>query len=227
MKLGKRIDMIGQKYGRLTVVAFAGKGAENRALWRCRCDCGNEIVLPGKSLRTGNTKSCGCLSKELSTQRIVQINHKHGETGTRLFRIWTGMLTRCYNPNATNYQDYGGRGIVVCNGWRESYEAFRDWAMSAGYTEGLTLDRKDNDRGYFPDNCRWATHKQQANNRRSNVRVSHKGESYTVSEWADIAGMKRDTLAQRLNSGHFSIKEAIEMPVAIRGKYSRFKPKTV
>lgn len=176
-------DLTGQKFGRLTAVKFVGQSAEKRALWECLCDCGNTIIVPGKSLRTGNTKSCGCLNIETATNRIVSLNHKHGGSHSRLFKRWTGMLARCNNPHAVNYKDYGGRGIKVCEEWR-SFEAFRDWAMSAGFDEKLSIDRIDPNGDYCPENCRWVNASAQANNRRSTRKITFNGETKSLSEWA-------------------------------------------
>ena len=181
--MGVRIDETGNRYGRLTVLEFAGIEKRKHALWRCRCDCGNEIVVQGKNLRSGNTKSCGCLNADKSKERIVAFNTKHGKTHDPLFRRWSNMLTRCENPNAINYADYGGRGITVCEEWHD-FQTFYDWAMSSGYEPGLTIDRVDNGKGYSPDNCRWATSREQAENRRSTRLFEFNGETHCLSKWA-------------------------------------------
>lgn len=216
-KQWKRIDMTGQKFGRLTVVEFAGIGRENRAMWNCKCDCGKTIVVSGKSLRNGNTNSCGCLSIENATKRIVLYNTKHGCTHTRLYRIWAAMKNRCNNSKGYAYNRYGNRGIKVCEEW-QTFQQFYEWAMQNGYKYGLSIDRIDNDGDYCPENCRWATAKQQDNNRSSNKIVEYNGEKHTISEWADILGMHQDTLGQRLKSKNYSLEKAMTEPVRKRRK---------
>ena len=181
--MGKRIDETGNRYGRLTVIGFAGVGAEKRALWRCRCDCGRETVLPGNNLRSGNTKSCGCLNIDMSTKRIVKLNTKHGKTHDPLFKRWSSMLTRCENPNAINYKDYGGRGIKVCEEWHD-FEVFYNWAVANGYKPKLTIDRIDSNGNYEPGNCRFANRITQAQNRRSTRFIEFNGETMCLVDWA-------------------------------------------
>lgn len=159
-------ELSGKRFGRLLVLERAGSNSKGNSLWRCRCDCGNEAVIVGYSLTGGRSKSCGCLHHEKLSVRNQQEKRTHGETHTRLYTIWRGMRQRCENANRKHYSDYGGRGITVCPEWDESYEAFRDWAVSNDYRDDLTIDRIDNDKGYFPENCRWVTMSVQNANRR-------------------------------------------------------------
>lgn len=133
---------------------------------------------------------------------------KHGLTKTPLYQTWVNAKSRCFDVNAQAYKHYGGRGITVCDEWKNDFHAFHDWAMANGYKKGLTLERIDNDKGYSPENCRWATVKEQSNNRRSNTYLEFRGEKRTISQWADFLGMHQGTLYKRLKNG-WSLERAL------------------
>ena len=147
--------MVGKRFGRLVVVEEAGKNKSKSILWACKCDCGNTKVLIGGNLRSGDTKSCGCIQKERLTT--------HGMSGTSTYKIWEMMIQRCYNPNNTHYKDYGGRGIILCAEWLKFKGFFDDMGVRP---IGLSIDRIDNEKGYYKANCRWATQTEQVRNQR-------------------------------------------------------------
>lgn len=144
-------DLAGQKFGRLTVISKIGS-RKGRVYWNCLFDCGNKVSVSTSNLRTGNTKSCGCYQK----QKASKDHKKHGMRNHRLYGIWVNMRSRCYNKNMNRYYTYGGRNITVCDEWlgEKGFQNFSSWALSNGYSDDLTIDRKDNDKGYSPDNCR-------------------------------------------------------------------------
>ena len=167
--MSDKVDMTGRPIGRLLVIEECGRSSNGEALWRCRCECGNEVIVRGSSLRSENTTSCGCYRRE----RVAEAHTTHGMCKTRLRSVWSDMLVRVgvykgASEEAKHY--YQDRGITVCDEWLV-FENFRDWALSHGYKEGLQIDRIDNDKGYCPENCRWVTPKENVNNRRNTIRL--------------------------------------------------------
>lgn len=196
--MSKLIDLTGQKFGRLTVLKRTDKKKFGTYLYLCKCDCGNESLVNRRDLK--RTKSCGCLCKE----RALAKTKIHGKTNTRLYQVWCGIKQRCLNPNNNRYYIYGAEGKVMCDEWLHNFQAFYDWSMENGFDENAprgqcTIERIDGTKGYSPDNCKWATAKEQANNRRSNHFVTYKGETYTITELAKKLGVSRTTIRRRLD----------------------------
>lgn len=202
--MSKVIDLTGEKYGRLTVVEFSHRDKNRRYYWSCKCDCGNIVIVSGNNLKSGNTKSCGCLN----TLKRIQRKKTHGMYGTRIYRIWNGMIMRCTNQNIPIYNNYGARGISVCNEWRK-FNNFYKWAINNGYSDDLTIDRINNNGNYEPSNCRWVDYIEQANNTRRNLYIEYHGETKTLAQWSRILGFSYDLVKGRLYAG-WSFEKAIQ-----------------
>lgn len=216
MKL--RHNLIGLRYGRLIVVSFYGKKGNHYA-WNCVCDCGVSKVVTGTNLKTGNTASCGCLKfdgTDIPTEEYKQA------VKSPAYKSWHAMITRCTNKNSKDWQRYGKQGIACCDEWLSFKNFYRDMGNRP---QGTTIDRIDNKKGYSPENCRWATIKEQATNKSSCNYITYNGETKTISEWANLIGLKWETLKARINKG-WSIERALTTPLIIchkvnaRVKYS-------
>lgn len=192
----QREDLTGRRFNRLIVVEFSHLNPNRNSYWRCRCDCGTERIVCGARLKNGTTRSCGCLQREVTGARVKT----HGNSAAPEYRVWNGLIDRCENPNNNSYHRYGGRGITVCPRWRESFEAFYA-DMGPRPSPRHQLDRKDNEKGYEPGNCRWATKAVQANNTRSNRRLTVRGETKTLAEWASVTGHPQRRVWARLRLG--------------------------
>ena len=202
MKNKKKLhDLTGQKFGRLTAIGIDERADTKRTYWVCACDCGNFKTVRSDILLSGCTRSCGCMKRE---QDVVNLDRtSHMMSGTRLYGIWAGIKKRCLNINDIRYQDYGGRGIKVCDEWKNSFETFMKWALNSGYQEDLTIDRIDNDGDYEPNNCRWATMKDQSNNRRSNIKITIGNATKTMTEWCKIFDLDYKMVLARYNRNGF------------------------
>lgn len=214
--MGKFIDLTGQKFERLRVIERAENAKNGRVQWLCECRCGNMVIVRASDLMHKGVKSCGCLRKETAVTN-GKTQTTHGLRRTRLYKEWIGIKTRCYNQNDPNYKGYGARGITMCEEWRNDFVSFYTWAMENGYNETAprgvcTLERKNNDGPYSPDNCKWATNAEQQNNKRNNRRITYNGETKTVPQWAAEIGINPSTIHSRLNSG-WSVEKTLTDPL--------------
>ena len=204
--MSKLNNLIGRKFGRLTVIERCGSTPNKAAKWLCKCDCGNVRVIQGCHLTSGATSSCGCYQKEVASKS----NITHGGSKTRLYNEWLSMKKRCYWKRYPYYHKYGGRGIDVCDEWRESYENFREWSLANGYSDKLTLDRIDNDKGYSPDNCRWVDAFVQSNNRDFNHIVEYHGIKNVYEGMCRELNVNCGTIRSRMKKHNISFEEAVD-----------------
>ena len=213
-------DLTGQRFGRLVAVRYAGVSKGNQTLWECKCDCGNTVLVHAQNLKSGHTSSCGCYNYECISAR----NRTHGETKTRIYRIWHDMNYRCSSPKHRSYPLYGGKGVKVCDAWKD-YETFRDWALQSGYKDGLSIDRIDSEKDYCPENCRWATDTEQANNTNRNRCYTIDGVTDTLANWCRKYNMPYVTASSRVLRG-WNIMDALTLPPGQpRGTGQRMKEK--
>lgn len=198
-------DMSGSRFGRLLVLKESEKRVRGCVCWEAQCDCGVVKTYSGAELRKGRTNSCGCLARELSSKRATT----HGKKGTTIYRIWSGMMDRCNNPNSADWNNYGGRGITVCDEWHKFENFYRDMGDRP---KMHSVDRIDVNKGYSPENCRWATNKEQQNNRRNNRMLTYNGKTQTMSKWASDIGISFACLWRRIRAG-WSIEQALTTPI--------------
>lgn len=202
----KKIDIIGKKYGRLTVISYDHNNGYI-PYFLCKCDCGNTKVIQKYNLIEGKTLSCGCYHKEqIHKTKFISENRR------ALTRILRGMKERCYNPNTQSYHSYGGRGITICDEWLADTNAFCSWAESNGYKKGLSIERIDVNQGYNPQNCKWIPMSEQCYNLRKSVKITFNGKTQTLAQWADELGIPHQTLHNRIRVHNWSIERALTTP---------------
>jgi hypothetical protein len=199
-------DMTGQKFARWTIVRRAENNARNKQRWLCRCECGIERVVEGQNLHSGRSRSCGCLSREVSRQACIA-RRTHGRSKSLTYSRWMRMRVRCEQPQSVSFPHYGARGIGVCPRWLDFENFLAD--MGECPTKEHTLDRIDTNGNYEPGNVRWATQKEQQNNRTNNHRITFRGETLTLTQWAERIGVKRVTLQARITQLGWPIERAL------------------
>ena len=195
--MSAKINLTGQRFGRLVVVEEVPNYKSGRVTWKCKCDCGNITYCNTSNLRSGTSTSCGCLRHEKS----ISANTTHGYSKEHLYYKWCDLKSRCYNHHVKSYKNYGGRGIKMCDEWKNDYLFFRDWAFNNGYKEGLTIDRIDVNGNYEPSNCRWITMEEQAKNKRNTVYVEWNGQKYRLKELAKELGETYGNIKTRYYRG--------------------------
>lgn len=204
------INLIGQKFGKLTVIKRKGKNKWGNYKWLCRCDCGNKIITNGGSLKSGNTQSCGCLQKEIVTKH----GHSTRTIRSKTYMVLNHIIQRCTNHNDKEYSNYGDRGITVCNRWKNSFSNFlEDMGESP---PGCQIDRIDNNKGYYKENCRWVTPKQNSRNKRNSRYETYKGKTQLLTEWAEEYGIVYNILWNRFCKYGWSIEKALTTPIKKR-----------
>lgn len=207
-------DISGQKFGRLTAIRYVGQSKGKQTMWECKCDCGKTIIAQHQNIKNGHTSSCGCYNSEVTAKR----NYTHGGGGTRLYRIWKDMLARCYKESHHGYKDYGGKGVYVCDEWKNDFVSFRDWSLNNGYSDELSIDRINSDKEYSPTNCRWATLIEQANNTSRNLRFTINGRTETLANWCRIYNVPYARVHSRVYAQKWDIVKALTHPPQIHKK---------
>ena len=214
-------DLTGQRFGRLEVLKLDHKQQKvnkngiktgNVYYWLCKCSCGNLKVIRGTHLTNGLIQSCGCLQKETIAKVAKETRTTHKQSDSRIYGIYKHIKHRCYLTTDKDYINYGKRGIIMCDEWKNNFQAFYDWAMSNGYTDELTIDRIDVNGNYEPSNCRWVTKEIQNKNTRRNINITYKGETHNVREWSSILNININTLYDRLRRG-WSGEKTLSTPI--------------
>lgn len=197
-------DLTGQTFGKLTVLSFHHRKIKTHGTsiyWLCRCECGKETIVDSSHLKSGHTKTCGCGNARYWKTAL-------GLSTSKLYKIWHAIKYRCYNKNAFGYEYYGGRGIKVCDEWKNSSSSFLFWALNNGYKEGLTIDRIDTNGDYCPENCRWVDMKTQCRNTRRNKHITINGETRCLTDWCFVYNICLDTVLYHVRKKNKSVEEA-------------------
>jgi hypothetical protein len=211
----KFIDLTGQRHGRVVVLRRVADKRPGVPGWLCRCDCGNEVVKRADVFKNVPYASCGCYNIELAVERL----RTHGASFTPTYRTWVGMRMRCEKPSNIAFHKYGAKGIRVCDRW-QSFENFVA-DMGERPTPKHSIDRIDGSRGYEPQNCRWATAREQALNFKNNRRIEHAGKSLTAGQWSEITGIPEKTIESRVSRLGWSAEEALTIPPSFRNSVHR------
>jgi len=203
--MSKLIDIIGNRYNNLVVVKRLENAKGGVTVWECICDCGNTTKVRGKNLKNGSVKSCGCKNKE--PKHLI-----HNMSNTRLYREWYSIKSRCYNNKEDSYKNYGGRGITMCDDWKNSFVSFMNWALKNGYSDELSIERNDVNGNYEPSNCTWIPLNRQSANRRSSYIIEYKGETHNLTDWCKRLDLPFKFIHNRIYKLGWSFEKAITEP---------------
>lgn len=191
------IDLTGKQFGYWEVIKRAPNDKYNQSMWVCRCKCGNEKVVRGNDLRRGKSTSCGCFRSDFVSKKFS----KHKQTHTRLYGIWAAIKRRCFGKNTYYYKRYGGRGITVCDEWKNNFISFYNWSIKNGYKSNLSIDRIDNNGNYCPSNCRWATKERQQRNKSNNHIETFAGVDLCLADIAELTNNTFSAVQHRASRG--------------------------
>lgn len=222
--MGKRKDITGERFGRLTAIRPTEQEKCQSIVWECVCDCGKTCFVSVRNLTSSTgTRSCGCARSEKIAKRMrerkvsgeLNPKFKHGMSKSRLYNTWINMKSRCYYKGNKRFDRYGGRGIKVCDEWLHDFVAFMEWSVANGYRDDLTIDRTDNDGPYSPDNCRWVSNDKQQSNTSHSRLISYHGKTQTLSEWSRELHISVPALQKRLKK--WGVERAISEPAGGNG----------
>lgn len=215
----KFIDLVGKKFNKLTVVERMENASNGAVRWKCLCDCGNYNIVRTANLKNGSVKSCGCLLHDTKNKVI------HGMSRTRIYNEWSGIKDRCTNPKSNSAHNYLQRGVKMCDEWKNDFTAFYKWALSSGYKDNLTIERKDVNGDYCPENCCWISLGEQAGNRRTNLSIEYNGKTQNLKEWCDELNLNYKRVHNRMSKLGYSFEEAITKPVMTQKRNKEAKNK--